>query len=117
MLVACRSCSIDRLFRFLCPAICTAYMQPTASCLPNPSFAVLLLDLTRPEPALQLVDALSAHSAPVLAVGWSQDESRVVSADKRGTVVVWQALSAEEETLSGSSGQDELQLAPRAHSV
>lgn len=38
----------------------------------------------------RLVAALHAHTAPVLGVAWSEDESRLASSDKRGVVVLWQ---------------------------
>lgn len=64
------------------------------------------------------MDALAAHSAPVLEVAWSGDESRVASADKRGTVVVWQAQPpAAEDEAGGSDESQELGLAPRSASV
>lgn len=43
----------------------------------------------------RLVAALHAHSAPVLGVAWSDDESRLASTDKRGVVVLWQATAAQ----------------------
>lgn len=45
-------------------------------------------DLNYPDPLLYL-----AHHAPVLALTWSPDSTRIVSADRQGSIEVWEAAT------------------------
>jgi WD40 repeat protein len=54
---------------------------------------VHLVDISCKAQPPRLLAALAAHSAPVLGVAWSEDESRLASCDKRGVVVVWEAVA------------------------
>jgi len=66
---------------------------------------VHVVDISSRAQPPQLLAELAAHRAPVLAVAWSEDESRLASCDKKGVVVLWDAVQEAPPGQEGDSSE------------
>ncbi|PSC72877.1 WD repeat-containing 13 [Micractinium conductrix] len=83
---------------------CAALEQPELLLCGSEDWRVHLVDISRKGVPPQLVAALVGHTAPVLGVAWSSDESRLASCDKKGVVIVWSAAEQQQQQQAGASG-------------